>query len=81
VVAYSPARLQHRLDAAHLYTLVLEKGSVGAQYYAVADEGVPIRQIAQIIGRHLNVPLVSKSRDQAADHLGMAPLTGIPESM
>ena len=60
----------HRLDAAHLYRLVLEKSSVGATYHGVADEGVPTRDIAEIIGRHLNLPVVSKSREEAADHFG-----------
>jgi len=60
----------HRLDAAHLYRLALEKGSAAARYHGVADEGVPTREIADVIGRHLNVPVVSKSRDEAADHFG-----------
>jgi nucleoside-diphosphate-sugar epimerase len=60
----------HQLDAAHLYRLVLEKSSVGARYHGVADEGVPTREIAEAIGRHLNVPVVSKSREEAADHFG-----------
>ena len=60
----------HRLDAAHLYRLVLEKGSGVATYHAVADEGIPTREIAQVIGRCLNVPVVSKSREKAADHFG-----------
>jgi nucleoside-diphosphate-sugar epimerase len=60
----------HRLDAAHLYRLVLEKGTAGASYHGVADEGVPTRQIAAAIGRGLNVPVVSKSRETAADHFG-----------
>src|SRR6267154_1857321 len=60
----------HRLDAAHLYRLALEKGSLGARYHGVADEGIPIREIAEVIGRHLNVPVVSKSREEAADHFG-----------
>jgi len=58
----------HRLDAAHLYRLVLEKGTAGASYHGVADEGVPTREIAAAIGRGLNVPVVSKSREGAADH-------------
>jgi nucleoside-diphosphate-sugar epimerase len=60
----------HRLDAAHLYRLALEKGSVAARYHGVADEGLPTREIAEVIGRQLNVPVVSKSREEAADHFG-----------
>jgi len=68
----------HRLDAAHLYRLVLEKSSVGARYHGVADRGVPTREIAEVIGRHLNVPVVSKSREEAADHFGwIAPFFGM----
>jgi len=60
----------HRLDAAHLYRLALEKGSAGARYHGVADEGIPVRDIAGIIGRRLNLPVVSRSQDEAADHFG-----------
>jgi len=60
----------HRLDAAHLYRLVIEKGTAGSTYHGVADEGVPSREIAAAIGRGLNLPVVSKSGDEAADHFG-----------
>jgi nucleoside-diphosphate-sugar epimerase len=60
----------HCLDAAHLYRLVLEKGVAGARYQAVAEEGVPFREIAQAIGRRVNVPVVSKSPEEGAEHFG-----------
>jgi nucleoside-diphosphate-sugar epimerase len=60
----------HRLDAARLYGLVLEKSPVAPRYHAVADEGVPFREIAQVIGRRLNIPVVSKSPEETADHFG-----------
>jgi nucleoside-diphosphate-sugar epimerase len=60
----------HRLDADHLYRLALEKGSAGARFHGVADEGVPVRDIADVIGRRLNVPVVARSPQEAADHFG-----------
>jgi nucleoside-diphosphate-sugar epimerase len=60
----------HVLDAAGLYRLALEKGAAGAKYHAVAEEGVPLRDIADAIGRGLNVPVVSKSPEESAEHFG-----------
>jgi len=61
----------HRLDVARLYRLALEKGSAGTSYHAVADEGVTARDIAEIIGRHLNMSVASISPDDAPTHFGM----------
>jgi nucleoside-diphosphate-sugar epimerase len=60
----------HRLDAAHLLRLALEKAPAGSTLHAVADEGVPIRAIAEVIGRHLDVPVVSVPADDASGHFG-----------
>ena len=60
----------HVLDAARLYRLALEKREAGARYHAVAEEGLPYRDIAEAIGRGLKVPVVSKSSEEAAAHFG-----------
>jgi nucleoside-diphosphate-sugar epimerase len=58
----------HRLDSAHLFRLAVEHAPAGSTLHAVADEGVPIRDVAEVVGRHLDVPLVSVPAEQAADH-------------
>jgi nucleoside-diphosphate-sugar epimerase len=60
----------HRFDAARLYRLALEKGVESGPYHAVDEEGIPFRQIAEVIGRRLGVPVVSKSGEEANDHFG-----------
>jgi nucleoside-diphosphate-sugar epimerase len=60
----------HVSDVAHLYRLALEKHEAGAKYHAVAEEGVPMRDIAEAIGRGLKVPVVSLSPEKAAAHFG-----------
>ncbi len=60
----------HVVDAARLYRLALEKGTAKARYHAVAEEGVPLKDIATAIGRGLNVPVISISQEQAREHFG-----------
>jgi len=68
----------HRLDAARLYRLALEKGVAGARYHGVADEGVTMHEIAEVIGRHLHVPVASKAPEEAGAHFGwMAGFAGL----
>jgi nucleoside-diphosphate-sugar epimerase len=57
----------HRLDSAHLFRLALETAPAGSTLHAVADEGVPIRDIAEVIGRHLDLPVVSISPEAAGE--------------
>jgi nucleoside-diphosphate-sugar epimerase len=60
----------HRLDAAKLFRLALEKAPAGSALHAVAEEGVPIRSVAEVIGRHLDLPVVTVSPEDAGEHFG-----------
>ncbi len=59
------------MDVARLYRLALEKGLAGTSYHAVGDEGVTARDIAEIVGRHLKLPVVSISPEEASTHFGV----------
>jgi nucleoside-diphosphate-sugar epimerase len=60
----------HRLDTARLYRLALEKADAGDKFHAVAEEGVPVRDIAEAIGRGLKVPVVSVAPKDSSKHFG-----------
>jgi nucleoside-diphosphate-sugar epimerase len=60
----------HTLDAAHLYRLALEAAPAGSRLHAVGDEGVPFGEIVAVIGRHLDLPVISIPPEQAGAHFG-----------
>jgi len=60
----------HVSDVARLYLLALEKGTAGARYHAVAEEGVALKDIANAIGLGLRVPVLSIAQEQAQEHFG-----------
>ncbi|KAL2314909.1 NAD dependent epimerase/dehydratase [Schizosaccharomyces pombe] len=60
----------HRTDAANLFVLALEKGTAGSIYHAVAEEGIPIKEIAGMIGKRLDIPVISVSSEEATEHFG-----------
>ncbi|HEV2369480.1 MAG TPA: SDR family oxidoreductase [Acidimicrobiales bacterium] len=65
----------HRDDAARLFRLAVEDAPAGSILHAVADEGVPTRSVAEVIGRHLELPVTSVPAEQAGDHFGwLAPI-------
>ena len=68
----------HVTDVARLYRLALERHEPGVRYHAVAEGGVPVRRIAEVIGAGLGVPAVSLPPAEAADHFGwLAPFAGL----
>ncbi|UJR17974.1 hypothetical protein I4U23_004873 [Adineta vaga] len=60
----------HRLDAAVLFRLALEKGTAGATYQAVAEQGVPTKDIMTVIGKHLRLPVEAKPLNEAVEAIG-----------
>jgi nucleoside-diphosphate-sugar epimerase len=60
----------HRLDAARLFRLALEAAPAGSVLHAVGEEGVPTRDIAEVVGRHLELPAISLTAEQAGEHFG-----------
>src|SRR3984957_6298434 len=71
----------HTLDAARLYRLALESAPAGSRLHGVADEGVPFRDIAESVGRHLNLPTKSITADEAPEHFGfLAPFTVVDDA-
>jgi nucleoside-diphosphate-sugar epimerase len=60
----------HRRDAAHLVRLALENATAGTVVHAVGEEGIPARDIAEVIGRHLGLPITSVAPEESAAHFG-----------
>ena len=58
----------HRLDAARLYRLALETAAAGTRLHAIADEGIPLRDIASAIGRRLDIPVVGMPVERVREH-------------
>jgi nucleoside-diphosphate-sugar epimerase len=60
----------HRFDAASLFRLAAERAPAGSTLHGAADEGIPVRTIAEVVGRHLDLPVVSVAAQDAAEHFG-----------
>ncbi|KAJ5833345.1 oxidoreductase [Penicillium riverlandense] len=60
----------HRDDAAKVYRLAVEKAKPGSIFHAVAEEGVPLKDIATEVGKQLNIPVVSIASEEMEDHFG-----------
>lgn len=61
----------HKLDAVVLFRLAVEKGKAGATYNAVAEEGVPVREIVEVIGRKVGVPVEGRTVEQVQEAMGL----------
>jgi len=61
----------HLLDAANLFRLALENGVAGSRHHAITEDSIEVREVAEVIGRLLNVPVIAKSPDKAAEHFGL----------
>lgn len=71
----------HRLDAARLFRLVVEQAQAGSRWHGVGDEGVPFRDIAEVIGRQLNLPATGIAVEQVQDHFGfLAPFAALDDA-
>ncbi|MEY9860361.1 nucleoside-diphosphate-sugar epimerase [Catenulispora sp. GAS73] len=71
----------HVLDVARLYRLALDKAPAGEQLFAAAEEGVAVRDVAEAIGRHLDVPVVSVPAEKAAEHFAGFPFAAMDITM
>lgn len=60
----------HRLDAARVFRLALERGAIGEAFHAIAEEGIPFKLIAEAIGRQTGLPARSLTSEQAETHFG-----------
>jgi len=71
----------HTLDLGRLYRLALERAPAGSQLIAAAEDGIAVRDIAEVVGRHLGIPAVSVAADKATEHFGpfgMIMMLGLP---
>jgi nucleoside-diphosphate-sugar epimerase len=71
----------HTLDLAHLYRLALEKAPAGAQLIGAAEPGIEVREIAEVIGRRLDIPVESFAPDVAAAHFAPFIFAGMDITM